>query len=65
MIGLEMVALTKRQELELDLAELKMFGFSLGMIRTNRIRHEYIRGTRQIGCFEGVRDARLRSFGHV
>ena len=64
--GLEAVALTKRQEAELEVAELKMLRFSLGVTRMDRIRNEYIRGTAQVGRFgDKVREARLRWFGHV
>ena len=49
--GLEAVALTKRQEAELEVAELKMLRFSLGVTRMDRIRNEYIRGTVQVGRF--------------
>ena len=64
--GLEAVALTKRQEAELEVAELKMLQFSLGVMRMDRIRNEYIRGTAQVGRFgDKVREARLRWFGHV
>ena len=64
--GLETVALTKRQEAELEMAELKMLRFSLGATRIDKIRNEYIRATAQVGRFgEKVREARLRWFGHV
>ena len=42
--GLETVALTKRQEAEMEVAELKMLRFSLGVTRMDKIRNEYIRG---------------------
>ena len=37
--GLEAVALTKRQEAELEVAELKMLRFSLGVMRMDSIRN--------------------------
>ena len=37
--SLEAVALTKRQEAELEVAELKMLRFSLGVTRMDRIRN--------------------------
>ena len=59
--GLETVALTKRQE-----AEMEMLRFSLGVIRMDKIRNRYIRGTAQVGQFgEKTREARLRWYGHV
>ena len=64
--GLETVALTKRQEAEMDVAELKMLRFSLGVTRMDKIRNEYIRGAAQVGRFgEKTREARLRWYGHV
>ncbi|KAK3561432.1 hypothetical protein QTP86_002841, partial [Hemibagrus guttatus] len=48
--GLETVSLRKRQESELEVAELKMLRFSLGVTRLDRIRNEYIRGTAHVGC---------------
>ncbi|MCJ8738873.1 hypothetical protein PDJAM_G00040650 [Pangasius djambal] len=64
--GLETVALRKRQEAELEVAELKMLRFSLGVTRLDRIRNECIRGTAHVGRLgDKVREARLRWFGHV
>ena len=63
--GLETVALAKRQEAEMEVAELKMLRFSLGVTRMDKIRNEYIRGTAQVGKFgEKTREARLRWYGH-
>ena len=60
------MALTKRQEAEIEVAELKMLRFSLGVTRMDKIRNEYIRGTAQVGRFGGkTREARLRWYGHV
>ncbi|KAK3514739.1 hypothetical protein QTP70_029689 [Hemibagrus guttatus] len=64
--GLETVSLRKRQESELEVAELKMLRFSLGVTRLDRIRNEYIRGTAHVGHMgDKVKEARLRWFGHV
>ncbi|KAK3559218.1 hypothetical protein QTP86_005471 [Hemibagrus guttatus] len=64
--GLETVSLRKRQESELEVAELKMLRFSLGVTRLDRIRNEYIRGTAHVGRLgDKFREARLRWFGHV
>ncbi|KAK3535459.1 hypothetical protein QTP70_016880, partial [Hemibagrus guttatus] len=64
--GLETVSLKKRQESELEVAELKMLRFSLGVTRLDRIRNKYIRGTAHVGRLgDKVREARLRWFGHV
>ena len=45
--GLETVAWRERQEAELEVAEVKMLRFSLGVTRMDRIRNEDIRGTTQ------------------
>ncbi|KAK3544385.1 hypothetical protein QTP86_010144 [Hemibagrus guttatus] len=53
-------------ESELEVAELKMLRFSLGVTKLDRIRNEYIRGTAHVGHLgDKVREARLRWFGHV
>ena len=62
--GLETVALTKSQEAEMEVGELKMLRISLGVTRMDKIRNEYIRGTAQVGKFgEKTRKARLRWYG--
>ena len=64
--GLETMVLMKRQEAEMEVAELKMLRFSLGVTRMDKIRNEYIRGTAQVGRFgEKTREARLRWYGHI
>ena len=63
---LETVALTKRQVGEMEVAEVKMLRFSLGVTRLEKIRNEHIRGTAQVGGFgEKTREARLMWYGHV
>ena len=52
------MALTKIQEAEMEVAELKMLRFSLGVTRMDNIRNEYISGTAQVGQFgEKIREA--------
>ena len=64
--GLETVALTKRQEAEMEVAELKMLRFPLVVTIMYKIKNEYIRGTAQVGKFgEKTREARLRWYGHL
>ena len=63
---METASLTDRQEAELAVAELKMSRFSLGVMRMDKTKNEFIRGTaqvRQIG--DKVRKARLRWYGHM
>ena len=66
LFGLETVATSKKQEQELEVAEMRMLRWSLGVTRLDRIRNENIRGTahvRRLG--EKQREQRLRWFGHV
>ena len=60
------MALTKRQEAAMEVAELKMLRFSLGVTRMDQIRNEYTRGSAQVGRFGAkTRQARLSWFGHA
>ena len=44
----------------MEVAELKMLPFSLGVTRMDTIRNEYIRGTAQVGKFgEKTREAEV------
>ncbi|XP_063850963.1 uncharacterized protein LOC135094636 [Scylla paramamosain] len=64
--GMETVPLTKKQEVELEVAELKMLRFALGVTRMDKIRNYYIRGTTHVRRFgDNAREVRLRWFGHV
>ena len=64
--GLETVAVTKKQVEEMEVAEMKMLRFAMGVTRKIRIRNEYIRSTvkvEQLGM--KMRKSRLRWYGHV
>ena len=43
--GLEMVAVTKKQVKKMEVAEMKMLRFAMGVTRKDKIKNEYIRGT--------------------
>ena len=43
--GLETVAVTKKQVEEMEVAEMKMLRFAMGVTRKDKIRNEYIRST--------------------
>ena len=43
--GLKMVAVTKKQVEEMEVAEIKMLRFAMGVTRKDKIRNECIRGT--------------------
>ena len=64
--GLEMVAVTKKQVKEMEVAEMKMLRFAMGVMRKDKIKYEYIRSTvkvEQLGM--KMREGRLRWYGHV
>ncbi|XP_063845349.1 uncharacterized protein LOC135091540 [Scylla paramamosain] len=64
--GMETVPLTKKQEAELEVAELKMLRFALGVTRMDKIRNYCIRGTTHVRRFgDKAREDRLRWFGYV
>ena len=63
--GLETVGTTKNQEAELDVEEMKMLRFALGVTRKDRIKNEHVRGTVKVGQIRKVRESRLRWYGHV
>ena len=43
--GLETVAVTKQQVEEMEVAEMKMLRFAMGVTRKDKIRNEHIRST--------------------
>ena len=43
--GLETVAVTKKQVEEMEIAEMKMLRFTMGVTRKDKIRNEHIRST--------------------
>ena len=66
MYGLETVAVTKKQIEEMEIAEMKMLRFVMGVTRKDKIRNEYTRDTvkvEQLGM--KMREGRLRWYGHV
>ena len=61
-----MVPLSKRQESKLEVADMRMSRWMLGLSRKDRVRNEEIRkqlGTTEMGKW--CRQARLRWYGHV
>ena len=64
--GMETVAVTERQMGKMEIAELKMVRWALGMTRKDKIRNEYVRGTATIAKLgDKLRNARLCWYGHV
>ena len=63
---METVAVAERQVGKMEVAELKMVRWALGMTREDKIRNKYVRGTARISKLrDKLWDARLRWYGHV
>ena len=64
--GLETVVVTKKHVKEMEVAEMKMLRFSMGVRRKDKIRNEYIRSTVKVERLGmKMREGRLRWYGHV
>ena len=64
--GLETVTVTKKQVKEMEVAEIKMLRFAMGVMRKDKIRNEYIRSTVKIERLRmKMREGRKRWYGHV
>ena len=64
--GLETVAVTKKQMEEMKVAEMKMLRFAMRVMRKDKIRNKYIRGTVKVERLGmKMREDRLRCYGHV
>ena len=58
--GLETVAVTKKQVEEMEVAEMKMLKFTMGVTRKDKTRNKYIRGTVKVERLEmKMREGRL------
>ena len=63
---LETVAVTKKQVKEMEVTEMKMLRFAMGVTRKDKIRNEYIRGTVTVERLAiKMREGRMRWYGHV
>ena len=66
MSGLETVAVTKKQVEEIEIVEMKILRFAMGVTRKDKIRNEYIRSTIKVERLGmKMREGRLRWYGHV
>ena len=64
--GLETVAVTKKQVEEMEVAEMKMLRFTMGVTRKDKIRNEHIRSIVKVERLRmKIREGRLRWYGHV
>ena len=66
MYELVTVAVTEKQVKQMEVAEMKMLRFAMGVTRIDKIRNEYIRGTVKVERLEmKMREGRLRWYGYV
>ena len=66
MYGLETVAVTKKQVQKMEVVEMKMLRFAMGVTRKYKIRNEFVRGTVKVERLGmKMREGRLRWYGHV
>ena len=64
--GLETVAVTKKQVEEMEVAEMKMLRFAMGVTRKDKIKNEHIRSTVKVERLAiKMREVRLKWYGHV
>ena len=60
------MAVTERQVGKIEVAELKMVRWALGVTRKDRIRNKYVRGSAKIAKLgDKLWNARVRWYGHV
>ena len=63
---METVAVTERQVGKMEVAELKMVRWALGVTRKDKTRYEYVRAIAKIAKIgDKLRNARLRWYGYV
>ena len=63
---METVTVTERQMGKMEVAELKMVRWAVGVTRKDKIRNEYVRGTAKIAKLgDKLRNARQRWYEHV
>ena len=64
--GLEAAPLKKSEEKKMDVAEMKMLRWMVGVTRRDQIRNEYIRGTVKVTeISKKIQESRLRWYGHL
>ena len=64
--GFETLAVTKKQVEEMEVAEMKILRFAMGVTRKEQIRNEHIKSTVEVERLGmKMREGRLRWYGHV
>ena len=63
---LETVAVTRKQVEKMEVAEMRMLKFAMGVTRKDKIKNDYIRGKVKVEWLGmKLREGRLRWYGHV
>ena len=63
--GLEALPLKTSEEKKMDVAEMRMLRWMVGVTRRDRIRNEYIRGAVKVNeISKKIQESRLRWYGH-
>ena len=66
MYGLETVVVTKKQVEEMEVAEMKMMRFAMGVTRKDKVINDHIRITVKVERLGmKMREGRRRWYGHV
>ena len=64
--GMETMVMTEREQGKMEVAELKMVRWALGVTGKGKISNEYVRGTpKNAKLRDKLRDAKLRWYGRV
>ena len=64
--GLKTIAVTKKLVEKMEVAEMKMLRFAMGVTRKDKIRNEHIRSNFKVERLETkMREGKLRWYGHV
>ena len=64
--GLEAAPTKRKEEKKMDVAEMKMLRWSVGVTIRDRIRNKYIRGTVKVGeVSKKIQESRMRWYGHL
>ena len=64
--GLETVAFIKKQVKEMEVAEMKMLRFAMGVTRKDKIKNKCIRGTVKVEWLGmKMREGRMKWYGHI
>ena len=64
--GMETVGVTKKHQKQMEVAEMRMLRFSMGITRKDKIRNQEVREKLSVCQLERkLRETRLRWYGHV